>query len=142
MKKITKRSFLGLLLVGAFSFVLLLSFGKPTTIRVENKFGTFCLECKTYESGRGIGIYGFGLAFCNDNIREMSNRVNYDEIDNYRLFLKDKGFSEIATKVAEIEHYLKSDNTENYVYAVQEYITIIEDLNQPEKEIVLSFFRN
>lgn len=137
-----KRVLLLLVSIGFLSFVLFLMFGKPTSITIESQLGTFCLKCKTFESGSGIGAYGFGLAFCDDKIVEMSNTVNYDEINKFRQYLKANGFVEIANKVSQIEHYLKAENTEKYVDAVQEYTSEIERLNSVEKENLLAFLKN
>lgn len=82
-----KKSFLIILPV-VLSLILFLSFAKPTSLKVEDKFGTFSLNCKTFEKGSAIGAYGFGLAYCNDENKELAKVIRYDEIDSYIQFLK------------------------------------------------------
>lgn len=136
--KISSLKWLFLLLL-PISMILFFSFRKSTFLSVEGKFGTFCLSCKAYESGSAVGTYGFGLAYCDDNIKEMSNKVNYDEIEKFQLFLNAKGLFTISDKVNTIAEYLKSNNTEKYFTAVKDYSNEIERLNSENKEIVLSY---
>ena len=68
--------------------ILFLSFAKPTSLIIEDKFGTFSLNCRTFEKGSAIGAYGFGLAYCNKEINDLSKVVHYEEIDHYIQFLK------------------------------------------------------
>ena len=123
------------------SIVLFLSFRKSTSLSVEGKFGTFCLSCKAYESGSAIGTYGFGLAYCDDNIKEMSNKVDYEEIEKFQLYLNNKGLFTISDKVSNIVEYLKTNDTEKYVSSVKDYSNEIEHLNSEDKEIVLQYLR-
>lgn len=136
--KISSLKWLFFLLL-PISMILFFSFRKSTFLSVEGKFGTFCLSCKAYESGSAVGTYGFGLAYCDDNIKEMSNKVNYDEIEKFQLFLNAKGLFTISDKVNTIAEYLKSNNTEKYFTAVKDYSNEIERLNSENKEIVLSY---
>lgn len=131
------------LLLFSASILLLLFFSikKSTTVTLESKLGIFCLKCRAYETGSGISVYGFGLAYCNGEIKKISSyTMNYDEIDKFKLHLKDKGFIKIINIVSEIEQNLKSNDTEKYIYAVEEYAKEIELLNHIERETVLSFF--
>lgn len=123
------------------SIVLFLSFRKSTSLSVEGKFGTFCLSCKAYESGSAIGTYGFGLAYCDDNIKEMSNKVDYEEIEKFQLYLNNKGLFTISDKVSNIAEYLKTNDTEKYVSSVKDYSNEIERLTSEDKEIVLHYLR-
>lgn len=136
--KISSLKWLFLLLL-PISMILFLSFRKSTFLSVEGKFGTFCLSCKAYESGSAVGTYGFGLAYCDDNIKEMSNKVDYDEIEKFQLYLNAKGLFTISDKVNTIAEYLKSNNNEKYFSAVKDYSNEIERLNSENKEIVLSY---
>ncbi|MEG0852128.1 MAG: hypothetical protein RSH24_19815, partial [Flavobacterium sp.] len=116
-------------------------FRKSTFLSVEGKFGTFCLSCKAYESGSAVGTYGFGLAYCDDNIKEMSNKIDYDEIEKFKVFLKDKGLSDLLDRVVKIEQTLKSNNTEKYFTAVKDYSNEIESLDKSKKELLQSYLR-
>ncbi len=129
------------LLLLPICIVLFFSFRKSSFLSVEGKFGTFCLSCKAYESGSAVGTYGFGLAYCDDNIKEMSNQINYDEIEKFKVFLKDKGLSNLLDRVVKIEQTLKSNNTEKYFTAVKDYSNEIELLNVEDKEMVLVYFK-
>jgi len=117
-----------------------ISLRTPTRISLESKFGTFCLECKTFETGSGISIYGFGIAYCNDKIRQMSKKVNYYEIEKYKIFLNSNGFNNLSNKVSDISNYIKINNTEKYITTVIDYNEEIEHLNSSDKEIILSYF--
>lgn len=121
------------------SIVLFFSFRKSTFLSIEGKFGTFCLSCKAYESGSAVGTYGFGLAYCDDNIKEMSNKIDYDEIEKFKVFLKDKGLSNLLDRVVKIEQTLKSNNTEKYFTAVKDYSNEIESLDKSKKELIQSY---
>lgn len=124
--------------VGSF---LYLTLRKSTILSVEGKFGTFCLTCKAIESGSAIGVHGFGLAYCNGKIKEMSNKVNYDEIESFKLYLKEKELLQILNKVLIVENSLKSNNTEKYFFAIQDYTNEIMLLDEFEKQKVLSYFK-
>jgi len=136
--KIPSLKWLFILLL-PISIVLFFSFRKSTFLSVEGKFGTFCLSCKTYESGSAVGTYGFGLAYCDDNIKEMSNKIDYNEIEKFKAYLKDKGLLDVLDKVIKIEQTLKSNDTKKYFSAVKDYSNEIERLNSKDKEIVLSY---
>lgn len=125
----------------AFSLILFLSFAKPTSLKVEDKFGTFSLNCKTFEKGSAVGAYGFGLAYCNEEINDLSKVIHYEEIDHYIQFLKDNNFSKIQHRVTQIKTSLENNNSEMYFNQVEKYIKEIENLTYSEKEIVLSFFK-
>lgn len=134
-----KKSFLIILLV-VLSLILFLSFAKPTSLKVEDKFGTFSLNCKTFEKGTAIGAYGFGLAYCNDENKELTKVIRYDEIDSYIQFLKENSLFTIEKRVVKIKTSLKNEDNKTYVQLVEEYIKEIESLTYLEKEIILSFF--
>lgn len=136
--KISSLKWLFILLL-PISVVLFFSFSKSTFLSVEGKFGTFCLSCKAYESGSAVGAYGFGLAYCDDNIKEMSNKIDYNEIEKFKVFLKDKGLSNLLDRVVKIEQTLKSNNTEKYFTAVKDYSNEIESLDKSKKELVQSY---
>lgn len=123
------------------SLILFLSFAKPTSLKVEDKFGTFSLNCKTFEKGSAIGAYGFGLAYCNDENKELAKVVRYDEIDSYIQFLKENGLFTIENRVVQIKTSLKNEDNKTYVQLVEEYIKEIENLTYSKKEIALSFFK-
>lgn len=135
-----KKSFLIILPV-VLSLILFLSFAKPTSLKVEDKFGTFSLNCKTFEKGSAIGAYGFGLAYCNDENKELAKVVRYDEIDSYIQFLKENGLFTIENRVVQIKTSLKNEDNKTYVQLVEEYIKEIENLTYSKKEIALSFFK-
>lgn len=135
-----KKSFLIMLPV-VLSLILFLSFAKPTSLKVEDKFGTFSLNCKTFEKGSAIGAYGFGLAYCNDENKELAKVVRYDEIDSYIQFLKENGLFTIENRVVQIKTSLKNEDNKTYVQLVEEYIKEIENLTYSKKEIALSFFK-
>ncbi len=136
--KISSLKWLFLLLL-PISIILFFSFRKSTFLSVEGKFGTFCLSCRAYESGSAVGAYGFGLAYCDDNIKEMSNKIAYDEIEKFQLYLNDKGLFTVSAKVNNIAAYLRANNTERYFSSVKDYSNEIERLNSKDKEIVLSY---
>lgn len=136
--KVSSLKWLFILLLPV-SIILFLSFRKSTSLSVEGKFGTFCLSCKAYESGSAFGTYGFGLAYCDDNIKKMFNKVDYDEIEKFKLYLNDKGLFTISDKVSDIAEYLKTNDTEKYVSSVKDYSNEIERLNSKDKEIVLLY---
>lgn len=140
MKIFIKKSLLIIIPLAILSAVLLLSFTNPNAVTLESKFGTFCLNCKVYESVSGNNTYGFGVASCDGSIKEMSNKVNYDEINKFKLHLEDNGFTKILNLVTKIEQHLKSNNSEKYIFTVEEYIKEIELLDEMEKEKALSFF--
>lgn len=135
-----KKSFLIILPV-VLSLILFLSFAKPTSLKVEDKFGTFSLNCKTFEKGSAIGAYGFGLAYCNDENKELAKVIRYDEIDSYIQFLKENGLFTIENRVVQIKTSLKNEDNKTYVQLVEEYIKEIENLTYSKKEIALSFFK-
>lgn len=135
-----KKSFLIILPV-VLSLILFLSFAKPTSLKVEDKFGTFSLNCKTFEKGSAIGAYGFGLAYCNDENKELAKVIRYDEIDSYIRFLKENGLFTIENRVVQIKTSLKNEDNKTYVQLVEEYIKEIENLTYSKKEIALSFFK-
>lgn len=130
---------LSIVTLSLFSFFV---FRKSVSLSIEGKFGTFCLNCSVFEKGNAVGAYGFGLAYCDEEIRKMSNTVKYDEIDKFKFYLERKGLFNVLDKVSEIEQNLKSNNNEKYFYATQEYINEIEHLNQTEKVLVLSYFKS
>lgn len=136
--KISSLKWLFLLLL-PISMILFFSFRKSTSLSVEGKIGTFCLSCRAYESGSAVGTYGFGLAYCNDNIKEMSNKIDYDEIEKFKAYLKDKGLLDVLGKVIKIEQTLKSNDTEKYFSAVKDYSNEIESLDKSKKELVQSY---
>lgn len=138
--KISSLKWLFFLLL-PISMILFFSFRKSTFLSVEGKFGTFCLSCKAYESGSAVGSYGFGLAYCDDNIKEMSNKVNYDEIEKFQLYLNAKGLFAISDKVNTIAEYLKSNNTEKYFTAVKDYSNEIELLNIDDKKMIIEYLK-
>lgn len=138
--KISSLKWLFILLL-PISIVLFFSFRKSTSLSVEGKFGTFCLSCKAYESGSAVGTYGFGLAYCNDNIKEMSNKIDYDEIEKFKAYLKDKGLLDVLGKVIKIEQTLKSNNTEKYFSAVKDYSNEIELLNVDDKKMIIEYLK-
>jgi len=125
----------------AFSLILFLSFAKPTSLKVEDKFGTFSLNCKTFEKGSAVGAYGFGLAYCNNENKELAKVIRYDEINSYIQFLKENGLFAIKKRVVQIKTSLENDDNEMYFNQVEKYIKEIESLTSSEKEIVLSFFK-
>lgn len=125
----------------AFSLILFLSFAKPTSLKVEDKFGTFSLNCKTFEKGSAVGAYGFGLAYCNNKNKELAKVIRYDEINSYIQFLKENGLFAIKKRVVQIKTSLENDDSEMYFNQVEKYIKEIESLTSSEKEIVLSFFK-
>lgn len=125
----------------AFSLILFLSFAKPTSLKVEDKFGTFSLNCKTFEKGSAVGAYGFGLAYCNNENKELAKVIRYDEINSYIQFLKENGLFAIKKRVVQIKTSLENDDSEMYFNQVEKYIKEIESLTSSEKEIVLSFFK-
>src|SRR5690606_413402 len=135
-----KKSFLIILPV-VLSLILFLSFAKPTSLKVEDKFGTFSLNCKTFEKGSAIGAYGFGLAYCNDENKELAKVIRYDEIDSYIQFLKENGLFTIENRVVQIKTSLKNEDNKTNVQLVEEYIKEIENLTYSKKEIALSFFK-
>ena len=135
-----KKSFLIILPV-VLSLILFLSFAKPTSLKVEDKFGTFSLNCKTFEKASAIGAYGFGLAYCNDENKELAKVIRYDEIDSYIQFLKENGLFTIENRVVQIKTSLKNEDNKTYVQLVEEYIKEIENLTYSKKEIALSFFK-
>lgn len=122
------------------SFFYLLFLKKSVNITLENRFGTFCLDCRTIEKGSGYSIYGFGLAYCDDKIKEMSNKIKYYEIERYKIYLKSNGFSVLSNRVADIAKNLKTEKTEEYFLNVKEYEKEINQLNSDEKKIILSYF--
>lgn len=124
----------------AFSLILFLSFAKPTSLKVEDKFGTFSLNCKTFEKGSAVGAYGFGLAYCNNENKELAKVIRYDEINSYIQFLKENGLFTIENRVVQIKTSLENDDSEMYFNQVEKYIKEIESLTSSEKEIALSFF--
>lgn len=140
MNTFIKKSLLIMLPV-TFSLILFLSFAKPTSLKVEDKFGTFSLNCKTFEKGSAVGAYGFGLAYCNDENKELAKIIRYDEIDNYIQFLKENNLFTIENRVVQIKTSLKNKDNKMYVQLVEEYIKEIESLTSSEKEIALSFFK-
>lgn len=140
MNTFIKKSLLIMLPV-TFSLILFLSFAKPTSLKVEDKFGTFSLNCKTFEKGSAVGAYGFGLAYCNDENKELAKIIRYDEIDNYIQFLKENNLFTIENRVVQIKTSLKNKDNKMYVQFVEEYIKEIESLTSSEKEIALSFFK-
>ncbi|SRR5690606_25100972 len=140
MNTFIKKSFFIILPV-AFAFILFLSFAKPTSLIIEDKFGTFSLNCRTFEKGSAIGAYGFGLAYCNKEINDLSKVVHYEEIDHYIQFLKNNNFSKIQHRVTQIKTSLENNNSEMYFNQVEKYIKEIESLTSSEKEIALSFFK-
>ncbi|HLW41004.1 MAG TPA: hypothetical protein VKY82_01390 [Flavobacterium sp.] len=140
MNPFIKKSFLIMLPV-AFSLILFLSFAKPTSLKVEDKFGTFSLNCKTFEKGSAVGAYGFGLAYCNNENKELAKVIRYDEINSYIQFLKENGLFAIKKRVVQIKTSLENDDNEMYFNQVEKYIKEIESLTSSEKEIVLSFFK-
>ena len=135
-----KKSFLIILPV-VLSLILFLSFAKPTSLKVEDKFGTFSLNCKTFEKGSAVGAYGFGLAYCNNENKELAKVIRYDEINSYIQFLKENGLFAIKKRVVQIKTSLENDDSEMYFNQVEKYIKEIESLTSSEKEIVLSFFK-
>lgn len=138
-KTILVITVLSIVTISLFSFFV---FRKSVSLSIEGELGTFCLNCSVFEKGIAADAYGFGLAYCNDEIRKMSNKVNYDEIDKFKLYLERKGLFDVLDKVSQIEQNLKSNNNEKYFYATQEYINEIEHLNQTEKDLVLSYFKS
>lgn len=86
---------LSIVTISLFSFV----FRKSVSLSIEGEFGTFCLNCSVFEKGNAAAAYGFGLAYCDDEIRKMSNKVNYDEIDRFKLYLERKGLFDVLDKV-------------------------------------------
>ena len=136
--KVSSLKWLVILLL-PISIVLFLSFRKSTSLSVEGKFGTFCLSCRAYEKGSAVGAYGFGLAYCDDNIKEISNKIDYDEIAKFKVYLNDKGLFTISDRVSNIAEYLKTNDTEKYVSSVKDYSNEIERLNSEDKEIVLQY---
>lgn len=129
------------LLLLPICIVLFFSFRKSTSLSIEDKFGTFCLSCYAYEKGSAVGAYGFGLAYCNDNIKEMSNKIDYDEIEKFKLYLNTKSLFTISDKVDNIVACLKANDTEKYFSSVKEYSIEIERLKIEDKEIVLQYLR-
>ena len=138
--KISSLKWLFVLLL-PISIVLFFSFRKSTFLSVEGKFGTFCLSCKAYESGSAVGTYGFGLAYCDDNIKEMSNKIDYNEIEKFKIYLKDKGLLDVLGKVIKIEQTLKSNNTEKYFTSVKDYSNEIELLNVDDKKMIIEYLK-
>lgn len=132
----TKWLFLLLLTIGVFLFF---SFRKSTRLFVEGKFGTFCLECRAYQGGSAFGAYGFGLAYCDDKIKEMSNEIDYAEIEKFKIYLKENSLFDVLDKLEKIELTLKSNNTEKYFTAVKDYSNEIESLDKSKKELVQSY---
>lgn len=141
MKVSVKWLVLIIIPIGTILFFSVLFLRKSTTITLEDKFGTFSLDCRGYETGRGVGGYGFSVAYCNNKIKEMSNIVNYDEIGKFNLYLENKGLFNIANKVSEIEQILKTNDTKKYVHAVQQYKKEISLLGVMEKEVIISYFK-
>lgn len=125
----------------ALSSFLFFAFRNSTVLSVEGKFGIFCLNCSILEKGSADGAYGFGLAYCDNEIRQMSNTIKYDEIDRFKLFLKEKGLVKIVDKVVKIEIHLKSNNNKKYFTATKEYLKEIELLNDTDKEIIAAYFK-
>lgn len=123
------------------SIVLFFSFRKSTFLSVDGKFGIFCLSCRAYEHGSAVGAYGFGLAYCDDSIKEMSNKIDYDEIDKFKVYLKDKGLLDVLDKVIKIEQTLKSNSNEKYFSAVKDYSNEIESLDNSQKDLVMTYFK-
>lgn|SRR5690554_4008011 len=140
MNTFSKKSFLIILPV-AFSLILFLSFAKLTSLKVEDKFGTFSLNCTAFEKGSAIGAYGFGLAYCNNENKEFTKVIRYDEIDSYIQFLKENNLFDIEKRVVQIKTSLKNKDNKTYVHLVEKYINEIESLTSSEKEIILSFFK-
>lgn len=140
MNTFIKKSFLIILPI-ALALILFLSFAKPTSLIVEDKFGTFSLNCKVFEKGSAIGAYGFGLAYCNEEINDISKVVHYEKIDQYIQFLKNNNFSKIEHRVTQIKISLENNDHEMYFSQVEKYIKEIESLTSSEKENVLSFFK-
>lgn len=124
-----------------FSLILFLSFAKPISLKVEDKFGTFSLNCKTFEKGSAVGAYGFGLAYCNNENKELAKIIRYDEIDNYIQFLKENNLFTIENRVVQIKTSLENNDSEMYFNQVEKYIKEIESLTSSEEEIILSFFK-
>ena len=97
--------------------ILFFSFRKSTSLSVEGKFGTFCLSCRAYESGSAVGAYGFGLAYCDDKIKEMSNKerlVLLDAVNKFMPNIKEKmgmedAFGEISERLTSIFTAFKVD---------------------------------
>lgn len=129
----------GLFLIVFITTVFTLLSAKFPRATVTDSFGVFCIECRGYEKVRGVGIYGFGLVYCNGKINRMTYDIDYDKIENFKSRLKSNGFMSIADKVQIIEQNLKGNEQKKYKDAINEYVKEIELLSPNEKEIVLSF---
>ena len=139
MKTFFLKWWKGLVLIGFVTTVFIFLSGKFPRATVTNSFGVFCIECRGYEKVRGVGIYGFGLVYCNGKVNRMTYDIDYNKIENFKSLLKNNGFISIADKVQIIERNLKDNEPKKYRDALNKYIKEIELLTPDEKEIVFSF---
>lgn len=128
------RTFKNSLLNQSFYFFVLLalSLNSCSEVCVRSTFVEVgAKSALPFKHMSGSVKYGFGICKSDNKIAEMSFKPDYREIENFKLFLKKNGHSNIERFVASIERSIKSGSSATYATAIDEYNTEIEKLKDP-----------
>lgn len=119
----------------SFYFFILLALSLTSCSRVSLNGGFVDVESQgviPFEHISGSTKYGFGICKVNNKITKMTFKPNYKEIERFKLFLKENGYTDIERTVSSMEFNAKTGNSKMYAVALEQYYTEIEKLDDPE----------
>lgn len=128
-------------LVGLFILLFLfLCTVSISNVTANSMFGTFCQECKIFQTVSGGSYYGFGFGKCNDQVGKMNNQIDFKMIENYIDFLDKNSFSSLSKITNDLMIQLLSENYESYHLLLNDYKQQIDLLTIDEQKVIESYF--